>query len=338
MKALVTGASGGIGAWLAKKLIEDGNEVVSILHDNRPYTTSKVIGVHDKISWAHGSILDERFVKRIVADYGVDTIFHLAALPLVQVGTRTTLPIFRTNILGTVNILEAIKENHWGGKDIRMVYMASDKIYGDQGEKPYTEDMPAGGLSIYDVSKACADLICQTYATCGYAPKVVIARPCNVIIPGDVNNLSRVLSRTVIPAMRGASPILYKTKYLREFIWIDDIVQALLMLDQLLVHEPERSGQAYNVGSGCQVNLEQAVYEVLSHFSGIQPTWTDPPALSRVEIPFQKLDSTKLRLALCWKPPTKFPEAIELYVDWWRKNWDTLPEVVRTYLGRDWHS
>jgi CDP-glucose 4,6-dehydratase len=337
MRILVTGASGAIGSWLAKKLLDQGHEVVSILHDSRPFTPARLLKIHDRISWARGDILNANFVKRVVADYGVDTIYHLAALPLVQVSTRSAVPVIETNVMGTLNILEAIKENHWSGKTISMVMLSSDKSYGSHGDKPYTEDLPLGGVSIYDVSKACADLICQTYAISGLVPKLVIARPCNVVIPGDINNLGRVLPRTVIPALSGDRPILYKTDYLREFIWIEDVVDALVTLGESLDRDPSLHGQAFNIGSGCQVTLEGAVHEVLKHFPGIVPIWTTPPKLSRVEIPFQKLDTTKMERATKWKAKHNFHESVEMFIDWWVDHWEDIPQTVKDYRPRGWH-
>src|SRR3989304_2293408 len=316
MRTLVTGASGAIGSWLAKKLLSDGHEVVSILHDNRPFTTSKFLGIHDKISWAHGSILDGNFVKRVISDYSVDTIYHLAALPLVQVSTRTAVPVFDVNIMGTVNILEAIKENYWTGKEIALVVISTDKAYGDAGEKPYTEDLPLGGLSIYDVSKACADMITRTYAAGGFAPQIVVARPCNVIIPGDTN-LGRVFPRTTLPALSGKNPILYRTYYVREFIWIEDIVSGLVTLGKSLKEIPEKvHGEAFNIGSGNQATLEIVVGEILNHFSGISPVWIEPPTLARVEIPYQKLNTTKMETTTGWTASTSFRDSVHKYIDW----------------------
>lgn len=336
---LVTGASGAIGSWLAKALLDKGHEVVSILHDNRPFTPSKIIGVHDKISWAHGDLLDESFVKRVVADYAVESIFHLAALPLVQVGTRTTVPIFQTNIMGTVNLLEAVKENHWAGKNIRFIMMASDKVYGNAGEISYTENMPLNGLSIYDCSKACADMISRTYATCNFASLVSIARPCNTIIPGDLLNLGRILPRLIIPAIRGDSPGVYRTEYLREFIWVGDVVDALIALDEGLRTDPERfHGEAFNVGSGQQATLDEIVTLVMEHFPGIGVDWADPPAISRVEIPFQMLDTTKLKSYTTWKPRYTLINSVRMLIDWTVDHWDSLPEPIKNYKTQGWHA
>jgi CDP-glucose 4,6-dehydratase len=328
---LVTGASGTIGAYLAAELLDLGNEIVSIRHDEKPFSTATALGIEQRITWCRGDILDGNLVKRVVADYAVSSIYHLAALPLVQVGTRTTVPVWETNIMGTINVLEAVKENFWAGKSIKTMIMATDKVYGDAGDKPYTEGMPLNGLSVYDASKACADLAARCYASQFKLP-VSISRPCNVLAPADFN-LGRVIPRTIVPAMRSEDPVLYRTNYLREFVWIEDLVRGLICVQQSGL-----AGHAYNLGSGHQASIEHAVSSVLEHFPGRHVKWIDPPSLSRIEIPYQKLNSAKARDELCWEAKVDFPSAVAKTVQWWRGNWVILPSSVRSYRVEGWHS
>lgn len=337
MRYLVTGATGAFGANMAKLLLENGHEVISILHDEGPTNTAKLLDVYDKITWTRGSILEERFCKRVIADYGVDSIIHFAALPLVQVATRTIVPIFQVNLMGTINLLEAVKENAWASKNIRFVYVSTDKVYGDAGNVPYTEDMPLNGLAPYDCSKACADLTTQTYAVSGFIPQTVIARPCNIIAPGDLN-FGRILPRIIIPCLRGESPNLYYTKYKREFIAVRDAVEAIYTIDQNLKLNPDKiHGRAFNVGSGNQRSLEQVVETIFKHFPNTKPTWTDPPAISRVEIPFQALNTKRIFEATGWKAKISFEEAIDNLIKWWKSNWEKLPPGIREHQTKGWH-
>lgn len=334
---LVTGASGVFGAHCAKKLLSLGHDVVSIAHDEHPYDTALLLGIRDKITWARGSILDENFVKRVIADYSVSTVFHLAALPLVQVATRTTVPIFEANFLGTIHLLESIKENFWAGKTIKFVYVSTDKTYGSAGNQPYTEDMPLNALAVYDCSKAAADMAVRTYAACGFIPSTVVARPCNIIAAGDLN-FGRLLPRMIVPCLRGERPFIYKTTYYREFIAVEDAVEALLTLHGFLgSHHELVHGQAFNIGSGEQKSLEQVVNTVLKHFPGIEPEWIKPPALTRVEIPFQLLDTTKMMKTTGWRPLISFEATVERTINWWRDIWSSLPLGIRARRIVDWH-
>ena len=333
---LVTGASGAFGSHLASRLLDEGHEVISFKHDERPVTTAKLLGIEDQITWVRGSITDERLCKRVIADFEVDSIFHLAALPIVQVGTRTTQPIFETNFGGTINLLEAVRENTWAGKHVRFIYVSTDKVYGDAGGKPYTEDMPLNGLGIYECSKAAADLAARTYANAGFAPKLVIARPCNLILPGDLN-FGRVLPRMIIPCLRGDSPTLYRTSYLREFMDVRDAVEALIELDEALVRDDVETGGAFNVGSGEQRTLDQVVAAVMKHFPKIEPKWTEAPAISRIEIPFQTLSTDKIQHVLGWKAKYTFEQSIDHLVKWWRDVYPVLPHAIRNTRIEDWH-
>mgnify|MGYP001618131761 FL=1 len=171
---LITGCSGAFGGNYAKRMLDEGHEVISIRHDEAPVDTASLLGIRDKITWVRGSILDANLCKRIVADYGINEIVHFAALPIVSAATRTAVPIFECNILGTIHLLEAVKDNYFAGKNIKFVMVSTDKSYGDAGKRPYTENMPLCGLGVYDASKSCADLIARSYHSCGYAPYLVV--------------------------------------------------------------------------------------------------------------------------------------------------------------------
>lgn len=335
---LVTGASGAVGAHAAKHLLALGHEVVSIRHDEHPFDTASLIGIRDQITWVRGSILDERLCKRIVADYNVQAIWHMAALPLVQVATRTCTPIFQANLMGTVHLLEAVRENHWAGKDIRFIQFGTDKEYGDAGKVPYTEDMPLHGLGIYECSKAAASMAAHAYAECGFATKVLVTRCCNILAPGDLN-LARVVPRAIVPALRNEAPRFYRTEYQREFIHVDDVIEALVVLDKYLCDEPVNvvHGQAFNIGSGHSRNMDEVISEVLSYFPGLKPEWIEAPPISRIEIPFQTLDATKIRNTVGWTSRIPFGSAVEKLVDWWRTNFDRLPASVKTWRAQGWH-
>lgn len=349
MKVLVTGASGAFGAHCAKALLADGHQVISIEHDGGPFTTAHLLGIYDQITWAKGSITNANFVKRVVADYGPDAIIHFAALPLVQVATRTTQPIFETNFLGTVNLLEAVKENQWAGKEIAFVYISTDKVYGDAGRRPYTEDMPLNGLAIYDASKACADLVCRTYANCGFANKLAVVRPCNIVATGDLN-LNRVLPRLILPTIRREAAKLYRTDYLREFINVSDAVTGIRSVMNALIKGSIPTGSAYNLGSGEQLSLDDIIDAVDNSFDAVNSArsgnpieytlnleWVAAPPISRIEIPFQKLDSSRMWEVFGWTPDFKFVDTVHHLIKWWLDNWGKVPVAVRSRRVSDWH-
>ena len=176
MAVLVTGTTGAIGAHLAKRLLDRGETVVGIIHDKHPkkHTTLDLLGITDSIYLAHGDLLDLTFVKRVASDYEVDKIFHLAALPIVRVGNVSPVPIFKTNVEGTWNVMEAAKENN-----SKVLYVSTDKVYGHHGTEPYKETFALNGLNIYDASKAMGDQVVRAYNFV-YGTKTVVSRSCNI--------------------------------------------------------------------------------------------------------------------------------------------------------------
>jgi CDP-glucose 4,6-dehydratase len=319
MSVLVTGASGFIGAHLAKFLLGKEKEVISIIHDVKPLTTAKLLNIEDKITWTHGSILDETFLKRVIADYEIEKIYHLAALPIVRVATRTTIPIFQTNIMGTCNILEAMKEQHRSGQNISMLFMSTDKVYGDAGEVPYNENMPLNALNPYEASKACADLITRCYNK-SYELKTVIARPCNIFGEADLN--SRLIPNSIKNCLMGKPPIIFKgITYVREFIYIKDACDALYLLMENI---EKTAGEVYNIGSGDHYNQEEVINKILEYFPNLKGEYRDPPPYTRVEIPFQKLDTTKIYRKFGWKVGTTFSKGLENTINWYKANLDLL--------------
>ncbi|MBA7507795.1 dTDP-glucose 4,6-dehydratase [subsurface metagenome] len=314
MRILITGASGFIGGHLAKYFLSLDNEVVSIRHDIKPVDTSKLLGIDDKITWTHGDILNARFVERVIADYEVNAIIHAAALPIVRVATtRTQVPIFETNIIGTCNVLEAAKQQHLAGYEIKFLYVSTDKVYGDAGPNPYHENLPLNGLAPYEASKASADLITRGYFHT-FGLKACVARTCNVFGAADLN--SRLIPNTIKRCLQSKPPIVYKgITYVREFIHIKDVCEAYkLLLDNI----DKTAGQAYNVGSGHHTNQEQMIAKILQYFPGLKPEYQDPPDYTMIEIPYQRLDTTKIYREFGWKAKVSLDEGLKEVIDWWK--------------------
>jgi len=321
---LVTGASGFVGGHLAQHLLEHGNYVVSISHDKRTTNTAALLGIENRIDWAYGDITNASFVKRVVADYEVEKIFHLAALPIVRVGTRTTIPIFEVNIMGSIAVFEAAKEQHLSGYPMSVMYMATDKVYGDAGPKPYREQDSLNGLGVYEASKACADLIARSYYN-NFGMKMLVARPCNIYGTADMN--SRLIPNTIRRCMAGLSPVVYKgITYVREFIYTSDVCEAMI----LLMNNIDRfSGQAFNIGTGNQFTQEEIIELILKYFPGMQPTYKEPQAYMQNEIPYQVLDASKITSMTGWKPKVSFEEGLEKVVHWWEDHKDVAHVSLR---------
>jgi len=277
-------------------------------------STLELLGIDKKIYLAHGDVTDLNFVKRVVSDYEINKIFHFAALPIVRVGNVSPVPIFKTNVEGTWNIMEAAKENN-----ATVLYVSTDKVYGHHGNEPYKETFALNGLNIYDASKAMGDQVVRSYNYV-YGTKIVVSRSCNIYGPADFN--SRLIPNTIRNCLKGESPLIFEgIDYIREWIYVDDVIDAFLML---MDNIDKTNGQAWNIGTGFTAAQEVVIHEVLKYFPNIKAKVIPPPPYTKKEIPYQKLDTEKITKTLNWKAKISFEEGIRRTVEWWKQNRDIL--------------
>src|SRR6266571_2776748 len=314
MRCLVTGGSGFIGAHMARRLLSSGHEVISIAHDRVPVSTARLLGIQDKITWCDGDIRDEHLIKRILGDYSIDYIYHFAALPIVEMGMRSCRPMFEVNFMGTLSILEAMREATVSGKDIELLYVSTDKFYGPMVyNRPYKEEDPSFANAPYELSKACADMTVRMYKNMDYAKNVIVVRPSNEYGPADLN--PRIIPNTIRRCLKGHGPVIYDgVTYTREYTYVEDTIDALMLLTEKGV-----SGEAYNIGSGEQRDQKGVVSEILKYFPEALPDLQPAKPYTRREIPYQILDSSKIR-GLGWSPKTSFEEGIRQTGQWWSEH------------------
>ena len=212
---LVTGATGLLGSWLTRRLIEAGADVTCIVRDWVPQSELVRTGSLDRVKVVRGDIRQRDVVERAVGEYEIDTVIHLAAQTIVGIANRDPISTFESNIQGTWNLLDACRR----APLVKAIVVASsDKAYGDQEKLPYSEDAPLQGQHPYDVSKSCADLISQMYAKTFGLP-VAVTRCGNFYGGGDLN-WNRVVPGydSLDPARRAAGDSLRRTVHPRLFL------------------------------------------------------------------------------------------------------------------------
>ncbi len=293
---LVTGCTGLLGSWLTQSLVEAKADVVGLIRDDVPQSHLTRSGVIHSIRIARGDVTDYATMERVLNEYEIDTVFHLAAQTIVGIANRAPLSTFETNIGGTWTTLEAARRS----PTVRRILMASsDKAYGTQPMLPYTEDMPLHGEHPYDVSKSAADLIAQTYAKT-YDMPIAITRCANLYGGGDLN-WNRLIPGTIRSALQGQAPIIRSDgTFVRDYLYVRDAVRAYLMLAQAL-DRPEIHGQAFN----CSTDEPVSVLEMTRLILRLSPhPKLEPIVLDEVknEIKDQYLNSAKLQDALGWQP------------------------------------
>lgn len=322
LRLLVTGASGPYGAHFAKLALSKGHDVFSIEHTRRPYDSASLLDIKDKITWAAGDIRDSGLVAHILAAHDIQAVAHFAALPLVRTGTLIAEPVFSVNTMGTVAVLDAVKQVVAGGRKVHFLMCSTDKVYGHAGDVPYTEDTPLLGAGVYEASKVAADAACRAYQSQGLVPDLVTSRSCNIVANADLN--WRLISNSVRQCLSGVPmKVFSKGQFVREFIHVEDAVEAQY---ELLLRADEYAGQAFNIGSGEQFTQEEMIEHIReSHFPDAHVIRVDPPAHHRVEIAFQRLDCSKIQRALGWKPKRSVAEAVADVVTFWKEHREIAP-------------
>src|SRR5688572_8040687 len=138
----VTGATGLVGSWLVRKLVESGADVVCLVRDWIPQSELVRTGLIERVKIVRGDIRDQSVLERTLGEYEIDTVFHLAAQTIVTIANRNPISTFESNIAGTWNLMEACRRSP---KVRQIVVASSDKAYGDQEDLPYSEDTPLQG-------------------------------------------------------------------------------------------------------------------------------------------------------------------------------------------------
>ncbi|HDQ72643.1 MAG TPA: NAD-dependent epimerase/dehydratase family protein [Chloroflexi bacterium] len=309
---LVTGCTGFLGSWLTMTLVDAGSAVVGLIRDEVPFSQLRRSGYDERIAIARGDITDYACVERVLAEYEIDTVFHLAAQTIVPIGNRAPLSTFESNIKGTWTLLEAARRSP---KISRVVVASSDKAYGVHETLPYTEDAPLQGCYPYDVSKTCADLIARAYFVTYQAP-VAVTRCANLYGGGDLN-WSRIFPGTIRSVILGERPIVRSDgTMMRDYLYVQDAVRAYLTLAEQM-GRPEVQGEAFNFGMDDPKSVLEIVQAIIT-VSG--RTDLEPVVLDNApnEIQAQYLDSHKAKRVLGWKPAYSFGIGIEETLAWYR--------------------
>ncbi len=307
--ALVTGAQGFIGSWLSERLLDEGARVVALRRDVPALSRFKLDGLEERCDVAQGALDDYESLLRIINEYEVSTVFHLAAQTIVGTANRSPLSTFDTNVRGTYTLLEACRATGVVGNPVQAVVVASsDKAYGEHDRLPYTEDFALQPRYPYDVSKACADLIARSYAH-GFGLPVAVTRLANVYGGGDFN-FSRIVPDTIRALIRGERPVIRSDGTPeRDYLYVADAVDAYLAVADSLERE-ELHGRAWNAGHGEPI----AVREIVRRLIAVAGSDAEPDIQGEGkpagEIDRQWLDSTAIRTELGWEPKWALDEGL----------------------------
>lgn len=316
---LVTGATGILGSWLTEELVESGAEVVTIMRDDVPTSNLFFSGTDKKIKTVRGSIEDYALVERTLNEYEIGTCFHLAAQTIVPTANRSPISTFESNIKGTWNLLEAARNSQLLK---RLVVASSDKAYGEHEKLPYQENFPLNPRHPYDASKACADLLTQSYYHT-YGLPVSITR-CGNIYGGGDHNYNRIVPGTIRAIYLNENPVIRSDGTLmRDYLFVKDIVTAYLLLAKHMGKGV--TGEVFNFGTEKPLTVLQLVNKIMELSKA---THLKPVILGKGKIPGeiekQYLSSEKAKKILGWKPEYSIEEGLSETIGWYNNYFSSM--------------
>ena len=311
---LVTGATGLVGGWLVKRLVAGGASVVAIVRDWVPRAELVQTGLWESVTAVRGDICDQALLERVLGEYEVETVVHLAAQAIVGIANANPISTFESNIAGTWRLLEACRRSP---RVKQIVLASSDKAYGDAPELPYTEETPLRGRHPYDVSKSCADLIAQSYFAT-YGLPVAITRCGNFYGGGDLN-WNRIVPGTIRAVIRGDAPVIRSDgQFVRDYFYVEDGAAAYMHLAEQLALRTELAGHAFNFSNENQVTVLELVRRILAALhSDLEPVVLGQASH---EIRKQHLSAAKARTMLGWRPLFSLEEGISRTVTWYKNH------------------
>lgn len=310
---LVTGATGLVGGWLIRRLLASQADLVCLVRDWVPQSELVRAQLIDQVKVVRGDVREQPLLERILAEYEIDTVIHLAAQTIVTIANRNPVSTFETNVGGTWAILEACRRS----PTVRQIVLASsDKAYGEHDALPYDENTPLQARHPYDVSKACADLIARAYAVT-YGLPVGITRCGNFYGGGDLN-WNRIVPGTIRSVLRGERPVIRSDgMYVRDYFYVEDGAAAYMVLAEQMAAKPELWGEAFNFSNEHKLTVLDIAQEILRLMDSDLELQIRDGVTN--EIREQYLSAARARQLLHWNPLFSLEEGLRRTIEWYRK-------------------
>lgn len=313
-RVFVTGSSGFLGSWMVQELNRRGATTIGFVRDGGWHLSRRDDPATEPQLVVAGRLEDYETVLRAINEHEADTVFHLAAQPIVGIANQSPRSTFETNIRGTWNLLDACRELR--PRVRRIVVASSDKAYGTAPTLPYDETMPLNGRHPYDASKSCTDIIAQTYHHT-YGLPVCVTRSGNFFGGRDLN-FNRIVPGVARWAINGERPVLRSDgSMIRDYIYVRDVVLAYLSLAEKM-EDAALHGHAFNFSTEQPLSVLDLVRRILSaaNRADLQPTVLGE---ATNEIPAQHLSAAKARAMLGWSPAYTLESGLAETVDWYRE-------------------
>src|SRR3989338_3564184 len=309
-KVLITGATGFVGNWLARDILDKGAIVFSMSRKiPKKENLNKLCPLYDiyeKINFLEADLKNYNDVEKVVSKISPEFCFHLAAY--LNPADDSPREMFEINVKGTWNILEACKKS----KVKYFISGSTFKVYGKQ-DTPFTEDLPSKGISAYDVSKACADLIVNSYSK-RYDISTAVVRCSNIYGEGDFDS-NGIIQETLLKVLNGETPIINNRLAIRDFIYVRDICKAYILVAENFDKENIK-GEIFNFSTGVPISIAD-LYKKIIYAAGkdIEPIINEK--LSKEDKRY--ISSEKAKEVLGWNPEYSLEQGLKKTAEWYQK-------------------
>jgi dTDP-glucose 4,6-dehydratase len=318
---LVTGAGGFIASHLCEALVEQGAKVKAFTHYNSrgdPGLLSLLPkDIYSKIEIVTGDLLDLPTVTNSMKD--IDIVFHLGALISIPYSYSHPVQVVETNVLGTLNVLMAGKEN---GVE-RIIHTSSSEVYGTALRAPIDEDHPLQGQSPYSASKIGADKIAESFHL-SYDLPVVTLRPFNTYGPRQSSRA--IIPSIIIQSLTGDTLSLGNLNTYRDLTYVSDTVNGFLCAAQT----PNIEGETINLGVGKEIQMKVLVDEIISIINKPVEIKIDPARIRPEKSEVMRLisDNRRAREIMGWEPETNLRDGLTKTINWFDENLDIVRHQI----------
>ncbi len=328
-KVLITGHTGFKGVWLTRILLNAGAIVTgySLLPPTEPNIFS-IAGIEDKINHIIGDIRDYNHLFKTFEEFKPEIVLHLAAQPIVRDSYTNPVYTYETNVMGTVNILECVRNSSCVKSFLNVT---TDKVYlNKEWEWGYRENEELDGFDPYSNSKSCSELVTHSYKNSFFSDGAIAistARAGNVVGGGDFAN-DRIIPDCIRAAMNHEDIVVRNPFSTRPYQHVLEPLYVYLMIAALQYQDGKYAGY-YNVGPDEQDCFQTgALVDIFVRYWGDGLQWINKFDGGPHEANFLKLDCSKLKTTFGWSPHWNLDKAIEKVVEW-SKCWIEGGDVIK---------
>lgn len=335
-KVFITGHTGFKGMWLCKILLHFGAEVTGYALDAPTEEGKKIlqaIELEKEITSVYGDIRDYKNLKQAFDKAQPEIVIHLAAQPIVLESYKDPVATYSTNVMGTVNILECIRNSSWVKSFLNVT---TDKVYkNNEWVWGYREDEPLDGFDPYSNSKSCSELVTHSYKNSFFADgsaAISTARAGNVIGGGDFA-ADRIIPDCIRATYQNKIITVRNPYSTRPYQHVLEPLFAYLMIAKMQYEDIKYSGY-YNVGPDeCDCVTTGQLVDIFCNAWGNGQIWKSMAIDTPHEANFLKLDCSKLKATFNWQPRWHIDKAVEKTVEW-AKAWYKEPQAISEIMDK----